>query len=350
MIMEDSKKILLCGYFAFGTNDNGGQPVKSRELYFALCKRYGMENIRLLETKGWKRKPFKLIGNFYKQSLKSDYIIMMPAHNGLNVFSILLYLEKMFGRKKIYYNVIGGWLVEKVRRNCGLKKILSAFDGVWVETKSMADGLADEGFSNVKIVPNFKNLKVLSQKELVLEFKKPYPVCIFSRIVLEKGIEDAIEAVTNINEKHGEVLVTLDLYGQIDNGYLERFEMIRKKFPKYIRYCGMVEPNKSVETLKSYFALLFPTHYYTEGVPGTLIDACAAGVPVITSLWKNHRDVFKQGVTGWGYEFEKRELLQELLERAIEKSNEFSEMRKSALDEAHRYDPDSIINMIDGLL
>lgn len=48
---------------------------------------------------------------------------------------------------------------------------------------------------------------------------------------------------------------------------------------------------------------MFPTHFYTEGIPGTIIDAYAAGVPVISAKWESFDDVIEDYVTGIGYEF-----------------------------------------------
>lgn len=38
---------------------------------------------------------------------------------------------------------------------------------------------------------------------------------------------------------------------------------------------------------------------YTEGIPGTLIDAYCAGVPVVSALWLNYVGVFEDEVTGY---------------------------------------------------
>lgn len=95
----------------------------------------------------------------------------------------------------------------------------------------------------------------------------------------EKGIEDIIHAVEDINEKYGSKKFALDIYGQIDEGYRDSFESMIKKFPDYIRYCGTVPFDKSTEALKNYFALVFPTRFYTEGIPGTIIDAYASRCP-----------------------------------------------------------------------
>lgn len=114
----------------------------------------------------------------------------------------------------------------------------------------------------------------------------------------EKGIEDAINAVESVNAHFGRTVYTLDIFGQIDVEYKERFSQLEKSFPDYISYGGAIEANKSVETLKSYFALLFPTYYKGEGFAGTLIDAMSAGVPVIASDWKYNPEFVVPGKTG----------------------------------------------------
>ena len=76
------KQILLCGYFAFNTNDNGGQPVKSRELYHGLCTYYRDAQIDYVETMGWKKNPLRLLRDYYKKAKTADCIIMLPGGAG----------------------------------------------------------------------------------------------------------------------------------------------------------------------------------------------------------------------------------------------------------------------------
>lgn len=74
--------------------------------------------------------------------------------------------------------------------------------------------------------------------------------------------------------------------------------MLQKKFPPYIRYGGSVPFDKSVNVLKDYFALLFPTYYEGEGFAGTLIDAYSAGAPVIVIAfdWKYNSELVNENV------------------------------------------------------
>lgn len=112
----------------------------------------------------------------------------------------------------------------------------------------------------------------------------------------EKGIEDAVNAIKAVNEKFGREVYTLDIFGQVDENQVEWFNNLQKEFPEYVKYCGLVPFDKSVDVLKDYFALLFPTYYEGEGFAGTLIDAYSAGVPVIASDWKYNAELVNENV------------------------------------------------------
>ena len=62
----------------------------------------------------------------------------------------------------------------------------------------------------------------------------------YAKIVEDEGLD-----VVTVGKK-----VTLDIFGQVDVEYKERFSQLEKSFPDYISYGGAIEANKSVETLK----------------------------------------------------------------------------------------------------
>ena len=119
----------------------------------------------------------------------------------------------------------------------------------------------------------------------------------------EKGIEDAIQVVKNINEESNEIVYELDVYGQIDEGYKDNFTKIINSSPEYIQYKGCIDAEKSVDTLKNYYLLLFPTKFKTVGIPGTIIYALSAGVPIIASRWDNADEIISEGKNGLIYKF-----------------------------------------------
>ena len=92
-----------------------------------------------------------------------------------------------------------------------------------------------------------------------------------------------------------------------------------------------------MDVLKNYFALLFPTQFYTEGIPGTIIDAYAAGVPVISSEWESFADVVDDNVTGIGYEFKNNDELIKILENIAADPSLILSMKKNCLTKAEDF-------------
>ena len=104
--------------------------------------------------------------------------------------------------------------------------------------------------------------------------------------------------------------------------------------------------DKSVETLRESFALLFPTRFYTEGIPGTVIDAYAAGIPVVSARWESFSDLIADGETGIGYTIECAEELTEILRALAEDPNRITAMKRACLARARAYLPEQALNVL----
>lgn len=330
-------KVGICGHFAFGRNFLDGQTVKTKTVACELDKLLGESNVLKVDTHGGLKKTPQLILRLISMLRSCENIIILPAQNGLKMIAPILSVLNRFYKKNLYYIVIGGWLKNIINRNFAVRYALQSFDGIFVETATMRKALNDLGYSNVKLFPNCKNIEILGKEELIFNKQFPLKICTFSRVVKEKGIEDLVNAVEEINEESGKIVYTLDIYGQVADDYSERFSHIVDTLPEYIKYCGAVDFDKSVEVLKKYFALIFPTKFYTEGIPGTIIDAYAAGVPVIASKWESFDDIVTDGVTGLGYEFDNLQDLKEKLVFALENIDLINSMKESCLEMAQKY-------------
>jgi glycosyltransferase involved in cell wall biosynthesis len=338
-------KVGICGHFGEFKNLLNGQTVKTKILTEELKKHLGTQNVKTIDTHGWKENPFKLLLNSFILTKDCENVVIMPANNGLKIFvPLFLLFKKLFPKKKLHYVVIGGWLPQLLEKDLKLKYRLTKFDAIYVETYIMLNTLCDMGLNNIKHLPNFKKLNILREEELEVQQAEPYKLCTFSRVLKEKGIEDAIDAVIKANTILGRVVFTLDIYGQVDNGYKEEFENISNDFPEYISYKGMVNFDKSVEVLKHYYALIFPTHFKTEGIPGTIIDAYAAGIPVIASNWDSAKEIVLENKTGKIYEFGEKSKLIEILVQIVQDPKQFIDMKKNCLKYAKQYEPNIVLS------
>lgn len=341
-------KIGICGHFGGKETFLDGQTVKTKTVYRALCEHYGTDNVKTVDTYNIKKRFLQVFFGTVGLFMSCDACIMLPAHNGIKIFSpLFVFLKKIF-KKKIYYSVIGGWLAKFISDKPALEKDLKRFDAIFVETTTMKKALDEKNFNNVSVIANFKELEIISENEMPHEFAEPYKLCTFSRVMKEKGIEEAIAAISAVNEFYGRTVYSLDIYGPIDSSQTQWFEELKSNFPDRVQYLGCVPFDESVSVLKNYFALMFPTLFYTEGVPGTIVDAYAAGVPVISSRWESFSDIVDECKSGIGYEFGNTEDLVCVLKKIAEDPAVIIDMKSYCVGKADMYLPvNAIIPMIE---
>ena len=339
-------KVGILGHFGEGANLLNGQTVKTKIITEELQSQLGQDQVLKIDTHGgWKtllKAPFQV----FRALKNSTNVLIFPAHNGLRVYAPLLSLARgFFKKRKIHYVVIGGWLPQFLIQRKFLARILKNFDGIYVETNTMKSALEAQGFENVYVMPNCKKLTVLSENELVYPSGVPYKLCTFSRVMREKGIEDAVNAVVTVNTALGVQAFSLDIYGQVDGSQTEWFESLRKDFPSYIRYGGLIPFDKSVDVLKDYFALLFPTYYEGEGFAGTLIDAYSAGVPVIASDWKYNAELVNENV-GFVYPTRDQLAFAGILKATAEDPTLLLYKKRLCLIEADKHRIDKVVRVL----
>lgn len=344
--MKNLKMVSVIGHFGNGKNLLNGQTVKTKIVTDELYKQLGSDEVLKLDTAGGKGTLLKAPFQCLKALKTAKNVIIFPAHNGLRVYAPLLsFFRKFFKNRKLHYVVIGGWLPEFLQKRKRLAKQLKRFDGIYVETNTMKRALEEQGFTNIFVMPNCKDLKILKPEEFVYPTGEPYKLCTFSRVMKEKGIEDAVNAVKVINEEVGRTVYTLDIYGQVDSSQTQWFENLQTTFPNYIEYKGVVDYDKSVEVLKNYFALLFPTYYNGEGFAGTLLDAFSAGVPVIASDWKYNAEIVNDNV-GFIYSIGDKQAFLKLLKSIAENPAILLDKKTQCLTEAERYKPENVVRIL----
>lgn len=294
--MENGKVIIgVCGCVGEHEDLLNGQTVKTKEFINYVRDRKDISDVVIVDTWKWNKRKILLIINFVLMIYKSDCVYLFPAHNGVRIFVPMAVILGMFFKIKVYYMVIGGWLPELIDGNRMVRFFIKYISKIYVETASMKKDLKDIEITNVEVVHNFKKgLKVNRGERKYNRYK----YCTFSRVIKEKGIEDAINAIVNLNNRM-DGKYKLDIYGQIDDSYKERFERIMSTVPEYINYCGEVKSDEINGVLRKYRALLFPTYFYTEGQPGSVIDAYFAGIPIIAYEWRSAYEFIIEGKTGW---------------------------------------------------
>lgn len=323
-----------------------GQTVKTRVLVSELQNKYPDSEIVIADTYNYKKNPLKMVYSIINAMVKSDVVFVLLSRNGMKVIFPIINSMNIFLKKPILHDCIGGGWDTFVQRYSGIGREIKKFTVNWVESQNEKEKLNALGYDNVEYLPNFKRLNCIAEKKLKLVYPEQFRFCTFSRVNEAKGVGKACEAVIEINRELGYVKATLDIYGPIEDNYDTFINKYVEQANGAITYHGAVPSEKSVETLTDAYALLFPTTFYGEGFPGTLIDAFSSGVPIIATDWHLNGEIIQDGYTGLLYDPEQPEKLKELMEKLMADPALVFEMRKNCLAEAKKYSPDKVMDVI----
>lgn len=337
-------KVGIIGHLGGQKSFTDGQTVKTKALVDGLRNK-GCSDLIIADTYYIKKNPVTFLCQLLWVILATDNMIVLLSNRGRKLLFPLL--SKLSSKKKIYHYSIGGKLAQEAENDLEYRKQISLFKANWVESRKIAQKLNELGVSNASYLPNFKCIKQLDVSEVENYSKEPYRFCMFSRVMPEKGVEDAMREIRHVNETIGRLVATLDIYGPIEDTYSERFQWALKNIGgDYAKYCGVVSPNDSVTILKDYYMLLFPTYWNGEGMPGTIIDALSAGLPIIARRWEFCDDMIDDMRTGLVYEFDQPEKLEEKIRYAIMNPTVIANMKRECLYKAQDYSEDCVMRVI----
>ena len=328
--------ICLIGHFGGREEFRDGQTVKTHNLAEAIKSDESL-CLRNVDTYYYKKNILKFARQLLGGLAVSDRVVLCVSKGGRRIFFPMLYWCAKIFRKKVYHCAIGGRLAEEVQENPRWKKYIQSFRVNWIESRQIVESLQAQGVENAEYLPNFKKLPVIAEDALSCDMGTPARFCMFSRITEEKGVADAAEAIAAVNQKYGNTAAVLDLYGPVAPEYEGELATLLSAQGGCVKYCGIAAPEDSVDILRSYDFLLFPTRRYREGIPGTVIDALCAGVPVISRQWKYCGEMLTHGYNGFCYDFEEPEMLTHWIEYAISHPEMVPQMKKNCLASAAEY-------------
>ena len=341
------KKYLIgtCGNYGVKNSLNDGQTIRTEAVTTEIETAIGQESLKRLNTGEIYKNPIGFFFKLFLLGLRSKKIILFPASKAVvYLVPFMVFLKKTLCFN-LYYVGIGGAVAKIAKtKHKWLLFFLKRIDRLFVQTNTLKKGLQEIGIHQVTVLPNFKRIKVLGQEELKVYNSPPYKICFFSRVMKEKGIEELIEKIKEINNHT--VIYHLDIYGAINADYSERFEKLRKTFPPYIQYQGVVDFLQTVEVLKHYYIQVFPTKYKTEGFPGSILDSYCAGVPVLASKWDSWKDIVEEEKTGFTFEFADYEDMKRKLIFLSENPQIINSMKSTCLKKAELYQPEKIIKIL----
>ena len=317
-------KVFILGAFGYYNNQLDGQTIKTRNVYDLIKKNYEGD-VSFIDTLTVRKKPWIMFKMLWEM-LRCKKLVIVPCTNNLDlIFPFAYYLSKLFSFEIIHI-CIGGWQVEyflgstiKVqdgemlsgnKRNYNKprwtphplqmklnKKIKVIMPEMITEVKE----LEDLGFNNVEFFPNFRLANPISMISFNLDDTSELRLVFMARIMKMKGYETVFDFADYARKNN--MKVRIDFYGQI-NSDEEKYFISLVKAHENTSYCGYLAPDEITKVLMNYDMMMLPTRFYTESLPGTVLDSFIAGIPIIATNWKYAKEFIEDGKTGFIVPFE----------------------------------------------
>ena len=200
-------------------------------------------------------------------------------------------------RRPVAVRIVGSYLPEYIGRlpapaRALVLGALARADRLFPQTEETADELVGRfGLPGGRIVrlPNY--VADIAGDEAPAKHRFSGRCVFVGQIKREKGVFDLIEAISTMRGFH------CDLYGPLlarDRG--EFFAAVGAA--PNVTYRGELEPEEVRSVIGRYDVLLLPSYHPGEGYPGVILEAFAAGVPVVAGDWKSIPRLVADGERG----------------------------------------------------
>lgn len=318
--MKKEKRIVVIGNFGYKTNQLDGQTVKTRSV-LELLTESGFSDVKTIDT-SVKVNSFKITSIL----LRKHIIIYVGAKNSFALLFPFVWFFSKLNKSCLHYNHVGSFLTQFLKNKPIFRRMLNTIDGNYAQTKMLCSELESLGIKKVDYLPNFRISGFMPKFKPT---KNPLKLVYLGRILKEKGIDLLLDASKDLKEELNQNLLTIDFYGQLVDerkNYQREIEGING-----FEYKGFLEPDQIHETLSKYDAMVFPTYFYQEGFPGTILDAFIAGIPTIASDWLYNSELVEHNSDGLIFKSESVIELVSSIRIAIQNPELINDLKKGAL-------------------
>jgi glycosyltransferase involved in cell wall biosynthesis len=272
--------------------------------------------------------------------------VLLWANNRFMVTEglIIMAWSSLFG-KPVFVKVFGAYLARRIRRTpMPWRKLVLSLLGkaacVFPETKALARELVDEAWlptQRVLPLPNFLPDSSFGDTFVPKRFSG---ACVFfGQIKREKGVFDIIDALGGTGN------MSCDFYGPLLDRDREDFLRSVSNY-RNLSYRGAVEPGEVSRVATAYDVLLLPTYHQSEGYPAVILEAYAAGIPVVATNWLSLPEIVEDGVRGFLVPVQSPGRIREAIEKLYADGRLYESMCRNAYAYVRSFSESAVLNGI----
>ena len=219
----------------------------------------------------------KTVAALIRQCSRCQIVSLHTSLSGALAYGAAVRVVAFLFRKPVIFRGFGGnypvWYRSLPRwKQWFFRYSVLKSNAVLLETKESVEFFAPLAHHRVVWYPNSRHLAETSRKN---NKKTARNLVFVGQIKTDKGVDLLIDVARDIPD------IRVDFFGPFSE------EMDEHVFSaNNVRYLGVLEPSIVQSKLRQYDALVMPTFYDGEGYPGVILEAFAAGLPVVTTRWR----------------------------------------------------------------
>ncbi len=238
---------------------------------------------------------FRLIVDVVRQARGQDVVTLHVSTSGLHVIGPPVALAARLRSTALIVRKFGGtdFFEYPPLRRCLILWTLRRADLYLAETRDLVERARSAGLTNAAWYANSRPMPELPAEPVSELPDEPRRGCrrfvFLGQVHGGKGVRELVEAGERLPEG-----VTVDIYGPLGFDVQESELTGRER----VTYRGPVDSDDVHGVLSKYDALVLPSYHHGEGYPGVILEAYAAGLPVVSTRWRAIPELVDDGVTG----------------------------------------------------
>jgi len=288
------------------------------------------------------------------KTFNPDIVHFNPSLSPAGIIRDLIYLNiAKTGEYPVLF-FIRGWnwsYYKRIKKSDILRekfvKNLTKADRILVLSEDFKEALVEIGIDQDMIGLTSTMVESESYLPKKKSFDGPYNILFCARMATDKGPYELMKSIPRVVEKEKRV----DFIFMGDGPELENLKnkAVEMDIEEYVTFTGYKTGEEKHEIYKKSHLFVFPT-YHGEGFPNVVLEAMAAGLPVITTQNAGLKRLMEEGKNGYflsSMPSEPKEIANKVLE-LVQNPSMMEEMSEYNLKKAKgKYDVEAVTKEIE---